>query len=137
MLSQMEHEDKGKITIKMIPNLMNSPTWKDCEQNTMSKHFRDFEAYLSQHYGVKGFPLDLVVSPNLPAITWRSVTSALAQSEGRKLDFFCFQKTHYMCRNFMHIVPCNDAVHLVCDDPKVHAEWENGFCSSRQSDTFL
>jgi hypothetical protein len=36
----------------------------------------------------------------------------------------------------MHIVPCNDAVHLVCNDLKVHAEWENGSCSSSQSDTF-
>jgi hypothetical protein len=102
----------------------------------MSKHFRDFETFLSQHYGVDGFPLDWVVRPNLPAITWGSVTTPRAQSEGKKPDFFCFQETNYICRNFMHIVPRNDTVHLVCDDPRVRAEWENGSCSSHRSDTF-
>jgi hypothetical protein len=58
----------GEDTIKMIPNLANIPQWKDRGQNMMSKHFRDFEMYLSQHYGVEGFPLDWVVRPNLPAI---------------------------------------------------------------------
>jgi hypothetical protein len=40
----------------MIPNLMNIPKWKDHGQNTMSKHFRDFETYLSQHMGLRDSP---------------------------------------------------------------------------------
>jgi hypothetical protein len=54
----MERKEEGKITIKMIPDLTNIPKWKDRGQNMMSKHFRDFETYISQYYGVKGFPLD-------------------------------------------------------------------------------
>jgi hypothetical protein len=52
------------------------------------------------------------------------------QSKGKMPDFFCFQETDYICCNFTHIVACHDAEHLVCDDPKVHAEWENGSCLS-------
>ena len=90
--AQMEHEEEGKITIKMIPDLINIPKWKDCGHNTMSKHFRDFETYLSQHYGVDGFPLDWVVRPNLPAITWGSVTTPRVQNEGMNLTSFAFKR---------------------------------------------
>ena len=131
----MEREEERKITIKMIPDLTNIPKWKDRGHNMMSKHSGDFETYLSQHYGVDGFPLDWVVQPNLPAITWGSVMTPQAQSEGKKPDFFCFQETDYICRNFTHIVARNDAVHLVCNDPRVHAEWEKGSCLSRRSNT--
>jgi hypothetical protein len=115
---------------------MNIPKWKDCGQNTMSKHFWDFEMFLSQHYGFEGFSLDLVIRPNLPAISWCSVMNARAQSKGRKPDFFCLQETSYMCCNFTHIVPHNNAVHHVCDDLKVCAKWANGSCSGHQSDSF-
>ena len=54
--AQMEHEEEGKVTIKMIPDLMDIPKWKDCGCASISKHFRDFETYLSQHYGVEGSP---------------------------------------------------------------------------------
>jgi hypothetical protein len=53
----MEHEEEGKITIKMI-KLRDIPKWNDWGHTSMSKHFQDFETHLSQHYGVKGFPLD-------------------------------------------------------------------------------
>jgi hypothetical protein len=49
----MEREEEGKITGRMIPELTNIPKWKDRGQNTMSKHFRDFETFLSQPYGVE------------------------------------------------------------------------------------
>jgi hypothetical protein len=52
----MEREEEGRITIKMIPDLTDIPQWKDWGQTSMSKHFRVFETYLSQHFGVKGFP---------------------------------------------------------------------------------
>ena len=97
----------------------------------MSKHFRDFETYLSQHYGVEGFPLDWVVRSRLPAIRWSTVETARARSEGKKPDFFRLEETDYICRNFMNIVPQNDEVHLQCDDPKVKADWENGNRSMR------
>ena len=82
--------------------------------------------YLSQHYGVEGVPLDWVVRQNLPVISWDSVMTAHTQSKGRKPDFFCLEETDYMCSIFMHIIPFNDAAHLVCNNPKVRAEWENG-----------
>jgi hypothetical protein len=61
----MEREEEGKVTIKMIPDLTDIPKWKDHSSMSMSKHFRDFGTYLSQHYGVEGFPLDWVVGTNL------------------------------------------------------------------------
>jgi hypothetical protein len=33
--AQIECEEEGKITIKMIPDLMNIPKWKDHGQNTV------------------------------------------------------------------------------------------------------
>ena len=59
--TQMECEEEGKVTIKMIPDLTDVPKWKDHGSTSMSKNFRDFKTYLSQHYGVEGFPLDWVV----------------------------------------------------------------------------
>jgi hypothetical protein len=61
----MEREEEGKITIKMIPDLMDVPKWKDRGSTSMSKHFRVFETFLSHHYGVEGFPLDWVVRSKL------------------------------------------------------------------------
>ena len=66
----MDHEEDGKITVKMIPDLMDIPKWKDRGSTSMLKHFRDFKTYLSQHYGVKGFPLNRVVHPTLHTIPW-------------------------------------------------------------------
>ena len=43
----MEHEEEGRISTEMIPDLMDIPKWKDLGQNMMSKRFRDFETYLS------------------------------------------------------------------------------------------
>ena len=57
----MECEEEGKMTIKKIPDLTDVPKWKDRGSTSMLQHFRDFETYLSQHYGVEGFPLDRVV----------------------------------------------------------------------------
>jgi hypothetical protein len=62
--------------------------------------------------------------------------NAHMQSKGKTPDFFCLQETYYICRNITQIVPCNDVVHLVCDDQSVCAEWENSSCLSPQSDTF-
>jgi hypothetical protein len=57
----MEREEEGRVTVKMIPDLTDIPKWKDRGHTSMSKHFQDFETYLSQHYGVEGLPLDCVV----------------------------------------------------------------------------
>jgi hypothetical protein len=132
----MEREEEGRVTIKMIPDLTDIPKWKDLGHTSMSKHFRNFETYLSQHYGVEGFPLDWVVRLRLPAIRWSTVETARAQSKGKKPDFFCLEETDYICRNFTSIVPQNDEIHLRCDDPKVKADWENRNRSMRRSDTF-
>ena len=132
----MERKEEGKVTIKMIPDLTDISKWKDRGHTSMSKHFRDFETYLSQHYGVEGFPLNWVVQLRLPAIRWSTVETARALSEGKKPNFFRLEETDYICRNFTSIVPQNDEIHLRCDDPKVKADWENGNRSMRRSDTF-
>ncbi len=48
--AQMECEEEGKVTVKMIQDLTYVPKRKDCGLTSMSKHFRDFDTYLSQHY---------------------------------------------------------------------------------------
>ncbi len=104
----------------------------------MSKHFQDFETYLSQHCGVEGFPLhlDWVVQLSLPAIHCSTVETVHAESEDKNLDFFKFEEADYMCWYFTSIVPANDEIHIWCDDPKVRADWENGIHSACQSNTF-
>ncbi len=71
----MEREEEGKVTIKMILDLTDIPRWKDRGLTSMLKHFRDFKTYLSQHYGVEGFPLDWVVHPNLKPVFWVDLAS--------------------------------------------------------------
>ena len=67
--AQMEHEEEGKISIKDIPDLTDMSKYK--AQTSMSKHIRDFETYLSQHYGVECCPpLDYVVFPKLVVMHW-------------------------------------------------------------------
>jgi hypothetical protein len=78
----MEREEEGKVTIKMIPDLTDVPKWKDRGSTSMSKHFRDFETYLSQHYGVEGFPLDWVVQTNFGPVFWADMTTLQAQQCG-------------------------------------------------------
>jgi len=56
--AQMEQEEEGKITIKDIPNLTDMPKYK--AHTSMSKDFRDFETYLTQHYRVEGSPLAML-----------------------------------------------------------------------------
>jgi hypothetical protein len=75
----MECEKEGKVTIKMIPDLTDVPKWKDRGSTSMSKHFRDFETYLSQHYGVKRFPLDWVVQPDIRPVFWVDLMTAEAE----------------------------------------------------------
>jgi len=96
--AQMEREEEGKVTIKMIPDLTDVPKWKDHCSTSMSKHFRDFETYLSQHYGVEGFPLDWVVRPNLRPVFWVDLTAAEAERLGQSPDFFKFKETDHRCR---------------------------------------
>ena len=96
----MEHEEEGKVTIKMIPDLTNIPKWKDHGQNTMSKHINNFEMFLCQYYGVEGFLLDWVVRLNLAVISCGSIMTAPAQSKCRTPELFVLQETDYMCRNF-------------------------------------
>jgi hypothetical protein len=72
----MERKEEGRVTIKMIPDLTDIPKWKDRGHTSMSKHFQDFETYLSQHYRVEGFLLDWVVQLRLPAIRWSMVETA-------------------------------------------------------------
>ena len=57
--AQTERKEECKVTLKDIPDLTNVLTYQSTI--TMSKHFHDFETYLSQHYAVEGFPLDYAV----------------------------------------------------------------------------
>lgn len=62
------HEQEGKITVKDIPYLTDVLKYKG--HITMSKPFREFETYLSQHCGVDDFVLDYYVWPKLVAASW-------------------------------------------------------------------
>ena len=134
--TQMEREEEGKVTIKMIPDLTDVPKWKDRGSTSMSKHFRDFETYLSQHYGVEGFPLDWVVRSKLRPVYWSEVTTLNAQQRGLRPDFFKFEETDHICRSHAPIVSFQDHQHLKCNDEKIIAEWETGSRSHRRSDVF-
>jgi hypothetical protein len=119
----MEHEEEGKVTIKMMPDLMDIPKWKDRGSTSMLKHFRDFETYLSQHYGVEGFPLDWVVRTNLRPEFWADMMTLQAEQRGLCPDFFKFEERDHQCRVHAPIVQHNEAHHLHCSDDKVLAEW--------------
>ena len=134
--AQMERENEGRVTVKMIPDLTDVPKWKDRGSTSMSKHFRDFETYLSQHYGVEGFPLDWVVRSQLRPVYWSDVMTLSAQQRGNRPDFFAFEETDHRCRTMAPIVPWEESQHLKCNDPKVTAEWEAGNRSNRRSDVF-
>jgi hypothetical protein len=134
--AQMEREEEGKITVKMIPDLTDVPKWKDRGSTSMSKHFRVFETYLSQHYGVEGFPLDWVVRSSLRPVYWSNVITLNAQQRGLRPDFFKFEETDHQCRIHAPIVSIEDQHHLKCDDEKVIAEWESGSRADRRSDVF-
>ena len=60
---QMELKEEGKITLKDILDLTTVLTYQSTI--AMSKHFHDFETYLSQYYGVEGFPLNYIVRMSL------------------------------------------------------------------------
>jgi len=64
--AQMECDEEGKATIMDIPILTDVPKYK--AHTSMSKCFRDFETYLSQHYGVEGFPFNNAVHPEIAAV---------------------------------------------------------------------
>ena len=135
--TQMEREEEGKVTIKMIPDLTDVPKWKDRgTAASMSKHFRVFETYLSHHFGVEGFPLDWVVRPSLKPLFWNELTDRRAESMGQRPDFFKFEMCDYYCRTLAPIVPFEEAHHLRCSDEKVIAEWESGNRSTHRSDVF-
>lgn len=59
--AQRERKKEGKVSLKDIPDLTDVPTYRS--MITMLKHFRDFETYLSQHYGV-GIPPGLHCTDN-------------------------------------------------------------------------
>lgn len=102
----------------------------------MSKHFRDFETYLSQHYGVEGFPLDWVVRPSIKPAYWPDPIAEGDKPRGRLPDFFKFEETDHLCRIHAPIVPFDSAHHLRCSDEKILAVWESGARATYRSDVF-
>jgi hypothetical protein len=134
--AQMECEEEGKVTIKMIPNLTDVPMWNDSGSTSMSKHFRVFEAYLSWDYGVEGFPLDWIVRSSLQPVYWSNVMTLNAQQRGLRPDFFQSKEMDHQCRIHAPIVPINDQHHLKCNDKKVITEWESGSKANHRSNVF-
>jgi hypothetical protein len=134
--AQMEREEEGKVTIKTIPDLTDVPKWKDHGSTSMSKHFGDFETYLSQHYGVEGSPLDWVVRTNFRPVFWADLTTLQAEQCGLCPDFFKFEETDRQCLVHAPIIPHDECHLLRCSDDKVLAEWESGSRSYRRSYVF-
>ena len=95
---QMEWEEEGKITLKSIPDLMDMPVYH--LSITMPNYFCDFETFLSQSYGVEGFPLDYVVQQTLTATSWGDFIpqEQCCPWQGElMLDFFQFEESNYHC----------------------------------------
>ncbi len=61
--AQMLQEEHGKMALKDIGKLTDIPKFKTTM--SMLKHIREFETFLSNKYGVDGFPLDYVLWPKL------------------------------------------------------------------------
>ena len=135
--AQMEREEEGKVTLKSIPDLTDVPVYRSSV--TMSKHFRDFETYLSQRYGVEGFPLDYVVRPTLAAIDWGSFVprEQCRPGQGELMpDFFRFEESDYHCRR---MAPIADPLYentVRGANESLLAEYESGKYADRRSDSF-
>ncbi|KAL3786440.1 hypothetical protein HJC23_011021 [Cyclotella cryptica] len=134
---QKRHPNRdGTERAMAIPDLTDIAKWKDHGSTSMLKHFRDFETYLSQHYGVEGFPLDWVVCPKIQPVFWSEVSTLNTEQRGMKLNFFVFEESNHRCPTMAPIVSWEDGIHLKSSDPKVHAEWESESRSHRRSDVF-
>lgn len=97
--AQMERKEEGKVTLKTIPHLTDVPLYRS--SMTTSKHFRNFKTYLSQRYGVEGFPLDYMVRLMLAATDWSlfALCDQCCPGQGELMpDFFWFKESDYHCR---------------------------------------
>ena len=64
----MLREEHGIVALKDISELTDIPKFKTT--TSMSKHIHEFETFLSNKYGVDGFPLDYVLWQNLANAHW-------------------------------------------------------------------
>ena len=134
--AQMEREEEGKVTLKAIPDLSDVPTYRSTV--TMSKHFRDFETYLSQHYGVEGFPLDYVVRSSLARVSWGDFETPRPRPGGKEPmpDFFKFEESDYQCRRLAPILDPEYEGTVRSAAPPLVAEYEAGKYADRRSHSF-
>ena len=116
---QMKCKEEGKITIKDIPNLMFLPEYKG--HNTTSKYFRDCKTHLSQHYGVKCFPLNHVIWSTLSASSWMKAMDHSTMSKGSFSYFFNFKEVYCEGCRFADILSQEATIPLVTTDKKVLA----------------
>ena len=102
--AQMEHKEGDKVTLKDIPDLTDVPNYRSTI--TIFKHFRDFETYLSQCYGVEGFPLDYDVKTRLASAHWGDSEAPRPRPGGKEPipDFSNFKESNYQCHRFTHII---------------------------------
>ena len=99
------------MALKDIGELTDIPKFKS--STSMSKHIREFETFLSNKYGVDGFPLDYALRQKLVdrpmsdledriPDRWQYPTKTMP-------DFFDFAQTDEICRRWAPIIVGNQA----------------------------
>jgi len=96
---------------------------------TTSKHFPNIETFLSQHYGVEGFPLGYVVQHSFAAAHWSEELALHCMSTCVTLKFFNFHETDFYYFKFADIVLYEDTVHLISTDKCIQNQCETDGCS--------
>ena len=98
MHAQMKHEEHGKISLKSVSELTDIPTYKSTM--IMSTNIRNFESYLSTHYGVEGFPLDFVMRLKLAHLPWHMMSPQNLRGKMYNAfpDFFQVDETDFNSR---------------------------------------
>ena len=104
----------------------------------MLKHIRDFESYLSSHYGVEGFPLDYNVQPKLAHLPWQMMNQQNLRGNVHNPypDFFQVEETDFNSHRFAQIVYDRDNYYVQTKNPTVLAQWETGNKSNSWTNTF-
>jgi hypothetical protein len=75
----------------------------------MSKHIRDFEAYVYQHNGVEGFLVDYVVHPKIASVQWANSHDLCSYLVSLHPNLFKFDETDCYCSQSANIIPWRNA----------------------------
>ena len=104
--AQMAQEEHGKVALKDIGELTDILKFES--STSMLKHILEFKTFLSNKYGVDGFPLDHVLWRKLVNTPWSALddrTPDRWQMPHRTMpDFFNFAQTDEHCCKWAPII---------------------------------